>query len=152
MTTPNSALLFEQQPEDQLQKIAGVFIKELQSAQPFRVWLIGDLGAGKTTLVRHMLQAAGLPKAEPVLSPTYTYLNEYEINGKWYAHLDLYRLKPAFASEIFDSLEAKFYSGIFCEWPTTSDSEGTEFIAPTHEITISKHVQEKTRSYKLTRR
>jgi tRNA threonylcarbamoyladenosine biosynthesis protein TsaE len=149
MTT--STIAFDRCSEDQLPKIAAAFVASIKNQSPFRVWLIGDLGAGKTTLVRHMLHKLGLPEGEPVLSPTYTYLNEYQIDGKWYAHLDLYRIKNVFASEVFDSLEARTYAGIFCEWPNAQELDGAEAIAPTHQIVISKHVEEQQRSYKLSR-
>src|SRR2546428_9662279 len=53
------------------------------------VSLTGDLGAGKTTFVQGA--AAGLEVGEPVLSPTFTLLREYEGAFRVY-HLDVYRL------------------------------------------------------------
>jgi tRNA threonylcarbamoyladenosine biosynthesis protein TsaE len=58
--------------------------------------LRGDLGAGKTTLVKGIAAALGAAEPEEVTSPTFTLVHEYsgELNGKpiKLLHLDLYRL------------------------------------------------------------
>ena len=58
------------------------------------VLLIGDLGAGKTTLTKGIAQARGAIPADEVTSPTFTLIHEYGEPAIVY-HIDLYRLDEA---------------------------------------------------------
>jgi tRNA threonylcarbamoyladenosine biosynthesis protein TsaE len=83
---------------------------------PLLVTLSGELGAGKTTLVRAILRALGY--AGPVPSPTYTLLEQYEAGGWAVAHLDLYRLRGA--GELEEVGVRELLAGrrlILVEWP-----------------------------------
>lgn len=60
-------------------------------APPLVVGLVGDLGAGKTALVRAMVQA--LAPGTRVKSPTYTLIESYDLGDRQIHHLDLYRLR-----------------------------------------------------------
>jgi tRNA threonylcarbamoyladenosine biosynthesis protein TsaE len=55
------------------------------------VLLIGDLGAGKTTLTKGIVEGLGVAAADEVTSPTYTIVHEYGDPTRVY-HVDLYRL------------------------------------------------------------
>ena len=79
------------------------------------VLLRGDLGAGKTTLVRGAARELGVEG--PVTSPTFTIANAYA--GRLpVAHLDAWRLGDPDDEEIGLALEAIGHEGVaFIEWP-----------------------------------
>jgi tRNA threonylcarbamoyladenosine biosynthesis protein TsaE len=56
------------------------------------VLLIGNLGAGKTTLAKGIVEGLGVVSADEVTSPTYTIIHEYGDPVQVY-HVDLYRLE-----------------------------------------------------------
>ena len=70
----------------------GEMMTELLPA-PKLVVLRGDLGAGKTTLVKGIAAALGAASAEDVTSPTFTLVHEYKGRTTRLIHLDLYRLE-----------------------------------------------------------
>jgi tRNA threonylcarbamoyladenosine biosynthesis protein TsaE len=56
------------------------------------VLLIGELGAGKTTLAKGIVKGLGAASPEEVSSPTFTLIHEYGRDGRVF-HVDLYRLE-----------------------------------------------------------
>ena len=81
------------------------------------VLLIGEMGAGKTTLVKSVCRALGV--TDEVSSPTFALVNEY-LDGKGNAvyHFDLYRLESE--EEALDfGVDEYLDSGALClvEWP-----------------------------------
>ena len=78
--------------------------------------LEGELGAGKTTLVRGLL--AGLGHGGRVRSPTYTLMETYELGGRSVFHLDLYRLKsPAEVQPLDLASLLRERDLLLVEWP-----------------------------------
>ena len=57
------------------------------------ILLIGNLGAGKTTLAKGIIHGLGVAEPDEVVSPTFTLIHEYG-EGRVY-HIDLYRLDKA---------------------------------------------------------
>ncbi|MGI4759035.1 MAG: tRNA (adenosine(37)-N6)-threonylcarbamoyltransferase complex ATPase subunit type 1 TsaE [Janthinobacterium lividum] len=72
--------------------LLGETIMELLLPTPRLVILRGDLGAGKTTLVKGIAQSLGADPDE-VTSPTFTLVHEYQGKKRKLYHLDLYRLE-----------------------------------------------------------
>lgn len=92
-------------------------------AAPLVLYLHGDLGAGKTTLARAILQALG--ETGPVRSPTYALVAEYQPAGQRVLHLDLYRLNTP--DELQSLGLADYLPGSrlwLVEWPDRGEGGG----------------------------
>jgi len=63
-----------------------------EMSPPLIVLLHGDLGAGKTTLVKGIAEGFGAARAEDVTSPTFTLVHEYRGPHITLYHIDLYRI------------------------------------------------------------
>ena len=99
------------------------------------IWLEGDLGAGKTTLVRGLLRAAG--ETRPVKSPTYTLVELHAVSGLNFYHFDFYRFNQA--EEYLDAgLDEYFSENAIClvEWP----DKATPYL-PAADMRIELHVE-----------
>lgn len=89
------------------------------------VYLHGDLGAGKTTLARGLLRAAGVTGT--LRSPTYTLMEPYVVHGQAFLHLDLYRLVDPSEVENLGLRDFPPESTIWLvEWP----ERGAGFLPP----------------------
>jgi tRNA threonylcarbamoyladenosine biosynthesis protein TsaE len=87
------------------------------------VVLSGEVGAGKTTLIRGACRALGIES--PVTSPTFTIGHNYEGGRVPVAHLDLYRLEGGLEGEdpalLEDYLAADAVA--FVEWPAVAEPQ-----------------------------
>ncbi|MEK9649715.1 MAG: tRNA (adenosine(37)-N6)-threonylcarbamoyltransferase complex ATPase subunit type 1 TsaE [Gammaproteobacteria bacterium] len=80
------------------------------------IHLIGDLGAGKTTLARGFLERLGWDGA--VKSPTYTLCEEYLLRGFFVIHCDLYRLNTFEDFELLNlDRNSPLTKVLLIEWP-----------------------------------
>ena len=113
--------------------LAAAMVSHLDAigAAGFQINLSGDLGAGKTALVRAMLHALGITGT--VKSPTFALLEPYTVSSLDFYHFDFYRLKEPgeFGSLGFREL---FGPGRICavEWPERAGPR-----LPTADISIT---------------
>lgn len=93
----------------------GVFLQKQET--PFYLLLTGDLGAGKTTLTKALLKSLNVK--EPVTSPTFVILNQYETDELVINHMDAYRLST---NEDLAMYEEYFTNSLnIIEWPENID-------------------------------
>ena len=107
------------------------------------IFLSGDLGVGKTTLVRGMLRGLGF--SGRVKSPSYGLLESYELDELTLHHLDLYRL--GHPEELFDlGLEELLdpRSVVLIEWP-----ERAERVLPKPTQIIQIDAEDSTRQFNI---
>lgn len=108
------------------------------------IYLHGDLGAGKTTLVRGLVHALG--HEGKVKSPTYTLVESYDFPDFVLYHFDLYRFMD---EEEWDAAGFRDYfnaqSVCLIEWP-----EKAEHILPTPDIHLSFSIKNSGRSLNIS--
>ncbi len=116
---------------------------------PRLVLLIGDLGAGKTTLAKGIVSGLGAALPEDVSSPTFALMHEYGVSPKVY-HLDLYRLDrlPELETLGLDDLWDRPDAVVLVEW-----GEKFEAHLPADRIEIRlEHLDDERREIRLTER
>ena len=123
--------------EEQLGEVAEALLDALDGRTV--VALRGEMGAGKTTLVRALAEHLGVE--DQVTSPTFALVNQYEgANGERLFHFDFYRIDDE--REAFDlGYEEYFYSGDLClvEWP-----EKIERLMPDEVVEVRITVESPT--------
>jgi len=103
---------------DHLNKISEIILKKLDKNDC--LFLIGEIGVGKTTLTRYLInnlqKQKGLSQTE-VLSPTFNLLYEYEISDFKIMHYDLYRIKETKELKHLGIFSEELDTVKIVEWP-----------------------------------
>jgi tRNA threonylcarbamoyladenosine biosynthesis protein TsaE len=104
--------------EKKTEELANKFIKRLSLGDI--VFLYGEIGVGKTTFVRYLIN--GFQKRNnltltEVTSPTFNLINEYEINQFKINHYDLFRIKSFDEIRNLDLFDDLLNSITLVEWP-----------------------------------
>jgi tRNA threonylcarbamoyladenosine biosynthesis protein TsaE len=122
----------------------GKRIAKLCPDQHFTLHLQGDLGAGKTTFTRGLL--TGLGHVGKVKSPTYTLVEQYQVDHRTIFHFDLYRLTDP-EELMFLGLDDYLTGNALCliEWP----QRGQGYL-PEPDITLTFNYQQEGRTVSIT--
>ena len=103
---------------DHLNKLSEIILKKLDKKDC--LFLIGEIGVGKTTLIRYLInnlqKQKGLSQTE-VLSPTFNLLYEYEISDFKIMHYDLYRIKETKELKHLGIFSEELEAVNIVEWP-----------------------------------
>ena len=104
--------------EKQTEELALKFLNKLKPGN--KVFLYGEMGVGKTTFVRYLIngfQKKNKLRLTEVTSPTFNLLSEYNINNLTIKHYDLYRLKNESEVNSLGLFEEEPDTIILVEWP-----------------------------------
>ena len=104
--------------EKKTEELASKFSKKIKPGN--MVFLYGEMGVGKTTFIRYLInqfQKDNDLDVTEVTSPTFNLLNEYQINQIKINHYDLFRLKSVEEIKNLDIFEDKINTVTLIEWP-----------------------------------
>ena len=127
---------------DEIEDVAKSLINEINGVNI--ILLKGELGTGKTTLIKSILKNLGIE--ENITSPTFSIVNQYSTSNLLINHFDLYRVKSLKELDVRGFEEYLDNEGItFIEWPKIAMSKiSYRYI----EIYI-KFIDEKSREITL---
>ena len=127
---------------DEIEDVAKSLINKINGVNI--ILLKGELGTGKTTLIKSILKNLGIE--ENITSPTFSIVNQYSTSDLLINHFDLYRVKSLKELDVIGFEEYLDNEGItFIEWPKIAMSKiSYRYI----EIYI-KFIDEKSREITL---
>ena len=96
------------------------------------VWLSGELGAGKTTFVRHLVRGLGV--SEAATSPSYALVHHYEAPRGPVYHVDCYRLRTPEEAHDLDWETLCSGRALLIEWP---ERAGAWAPRPTRKVALT---------------
>ena len=132
--------------EKQTKELADKFSKKLKPGNV--VFLYGEMGVGKTTFVRYLinqLQKDNKLEVTEVTSPTFTLLNEYQIHQIKINHYDLFRLKSVEEIKNLDLFEENINTVTLVEWPQIIEEKPKNLI----ELSFEYGRDHQTRSVQI---
>ena len=132
--------------EKQTKELADKFSKKLKPGNV--VFLYGEMGVGKTTFVRYLinqLQKDNKLEVTEVTSPTFTLLNEYQIHQIKINHYDLFRLKSVEEIKNLDLFEENINTVTLVEWPQIIEEKPKNLI----ELNFEYGKEHETRSLQI---
>ena len=118
MPTATSSVKLDLSSENKTEELAVKISKKLKQGD--MVYLYGEMGVGKTTFIKYLIQEfqrANKLKQIEVTSPTFNLLNEYQIGKTKINHYDLFRLKSNEELKNLDLFSEKQNTIILIEWP-----------------------------------
>jgi len=99
---------------NKIDKISQIIIDKIKTIKT--IMLRGELGSGKTTLVKSILKRIGVN--DNVASPTFSIVNEYDFAGNMIYHFDLYRIENIEELDVIGFEDYIYGQNIcFIEWP-----------------------------------
>ena len=104
--------------EKKTEEFANKFLKKLEPG--YIVFLYGEMGVGKTTFIKHLVNAfqqKNKVKITEVTSPTFNLLNQYDVNKFIINHYDLFRLKNDDELKNLGLFEDNLNAVTLIEWP-----------------------------------
>ena len=104
--------------EKKTEELASKFSKKIKPGN--MVFLYGEMGVGKTTFIRYLINAfqkENKLKQTEITSPTFNLLNEYQINNIKINHYDLFRLKSNMELKNLELFSDSLNTITLIEWP-----------------------------------